>query len=142
MMASSTHTILVVEDSDEDFSMIEHGLRQTDMPHRTQRFTRLSELESWLEQNETLSSLAFLDLNLPGEKGHNAISLLRRHPRHKYTPLLILTTSMSAQDVEACYASGANAYHVKPLETPIFHDKIAEIANYWFHKTVLPQRVL
>lgn len=139
---STAHTILVVEDNDEDFSMIKRGLSLAETPHRIERFTRVKQLEQWLETNATNISLAFLDLNLPGEKGQAAISLFRRHPRHKHTPLLVLTTSMNAKDVESSYEMGANAYHVKPLETERFHESVAQIATYWFHKAVIPQKVL
>ena len=122
--------------------MIERGLEQAGISHRTKRFTRIRELQAWLQTEDSAASLVFLDLNLPGEKGQVAIELLRKHRHYKNTPLLILTTSMSAKDVESCYASGANAYHVKPLETPRFHETVAHIASYWFDKAVIPQRVL
>ncbi len=134
---TGAHTILVMEDNDEDFAMIERGLVQAGVPHCVERFMLVRELREWLARGQE-ASLAFFDLNLPGESGHSALKTIKEHPRYRSMPILVMTTSANATDVKQCYAFGANAYHVKPMEPPMFHKVVADIASYWFREARLP----
>lgn len=122
--------ILVVEDSEEDFDMISTGLRKSGVERPVMRFTRSSEVRDWLEESGS-AEFIIMDLNLPGESGIALIESLKNHPRHSCTPIAVLSTSSNPRDINESYEAGANAYHVKPLETPQFHSLVHRIAEYW-----------
>lgn len=58
--------------------------------------------------------LVLLDLNLPGKNGFNVLEEIRRDPLLYALPVIILTTSSSADDVKLGYELSADAYLVKP----------------------------
>lgn len=133
--------ILVVEDSDEDFTSILDAFQRSGVANPVQR---ISDGEACIEQL-TLSGkrrldpcLLLLDLNLPGMDGRTLLSEIKRDPLLKSLPVVIFTTSANPVDVNACYANGANGYHLKPLAVPAFRQVIHDIAHYWLLKVILP----
>ena len=59
---------------------------------------------------------------------------LRVHPRDRAHVL------RRAQDIEACYARGANAFVVKPQDLDAFMDLIGAIRGFWLEVAQLPSR--
>ena len=124
--------IVVIEDSSEDFAMITTGLGQSGMGQQVNHLSHPKDVHAWMKDDASEASFIFLDLNLPGGNGIDLLKLLKAHPMHRLAPIVVLTTSENRNDILESYAAGANAYHVKPLETPIFHALIERIATYWF----------
>jgi light-regulated signal transduction histidine kinase (bacteriophytochrome) len=52
--------------------------------------------------------------------------------------LVVLTTSANPRDLHFCYASGANAYHVKPVQYREHLEILEHIFTYWLKNAVLP----
>lgn len=59
--------------------------------------------------------LAILDVQMPGLDGLGVLSRMRAHPRHAATPVIMLTSLGTEQDVVRGLESGANDYMVKPF---------------------------
>ena len=55
--------------------------------------------------------------------------------------MIVLTSSAARQDVEACYARGANAFVVKPQDLDAFMDLIGAIRGFWLEVAQLPSAV-
>jgi CheY-like chemotaxis protein len=49
----------------------------------------------------------------------------------KSIPVVMLTSSKEAPDIEKCFALGANSYIVKPVDSDNFFKAIKEIGIYW-----------
>ncbi len=60
--------------------------------------------------------LVLLDLNLPRLSGREVLSRIKADPDLRSIPVVVLTTSTAAEDVEASYALHANAFVTKPAE--------------------------
>jgi CheY-like chemotaxis protein len=63
---------------------------------------------------------------------------MRADDRFKSIPVVVLTSSANPRDIEYCYRTGANAYHVKPLEVPLFDEVVRDLAVYWLGEVILP----
>ena len=50
-----------------------------------------------------------------------------------------LTTSSARQDIERCYAAGANSYVHKPVNLEGFFQAISRLKDFWFGIAVLPK---
>ena len=135
-------SILVIEDSAEDFDMIREGLNDTDISSSIEHLQHSKQAREWLADATSRAVFIILDLNLPGESGIELIKAFKAHPRHASTPLAVLSTSSSPRDIRDSYDAGANTYHVKPLETPQFHDLVSRIAHYWFHDAKTAERLI
>ena len=89
----------------------------------------LEGLEEKLEIDEAESGIAALrmlplhvydlivtDINMPDINGLELVSFVKRDPRYRNTPLVIVSTEGSERDREKGLALGADAYLVKPFE--------------------------
>src|SRR5215510_2270454 len=63
-----------------------------------------------------LPDLMLLDLKMPGLNGFEVLTWLRKQPGLKRLPVIVLTSSNLASDINRAYEMGANSYLVKPHE--------------------------
>lgn len=137
-------SILVVEDSDEDFDTVQAVARETAVRYRVERACdgdacvgRLARAGS----DDPLPVLVLLDLNLPGTDGRETLRLLRADPRSRSIPIVILSTSGNPRDVTLCYEEGANAYHIKPVRYDQHRRVVEDVFSYWLTKAVTPKQL-
>lgn len=60
--------------------------------------------------------LIFLDVMLPGIDGYQVCKAIKRDPRAKHVPVIMLTSKDSAFDKVRGIMAGTNAYLIKPLD--------------------------
>lgn len=78
-----------------------------------------------------LPDLILLDLNMPGMSSLDFLRELRSDARFMGGPVVVLTTSDLASDVQACFELGVEGYFVKPLEYERFAELLTRIIDYW-----------
>jgi len=84
--------------------------------------------------------LVVLDLNLPRVSGFEVLEFLKADPELKKLPVVVLSGSSSHQDIERCYAAGANSYICKPTGIEEVMGMAAQLITYWFVYAKLPKR--
>lgn len=76
--------------------------------------------------------MVLLDLRMPRMDGFEVLKFIKTHPtRLKYTPVVIMTTSDMAADVERALNESANAYMVKPLSQAKMIDLFKRLRGFW-----------
>jgi len=75
--------------------------------------------------------LVLLDLRMPRMDGLATLSAIRRHPLWKTMPVVMLSNSDEAADLNRCYETGANAYVVKPATGERFAAVIESVSAFW-----------
>lgn len=142
-MSSSRDQILVVEDSDEDFDTLREVAEEVAKPWLLRRASTgddcLRLLLEDVERESTLPTLVLLDLNVPGMDGRQALAAIRQKERLRHLPVVVLSTSKNPADVAYCYALGANAYHVKPVDYADHLTVLDRILTYWLTTVTLPR---
>ena len=134
-----SHHILLVEDSHGTCELLAEALAA----HKFEETLHIEHgVESGWEflRHGTGSSLSLilLDLKLRNSSGLALLQRLRADTRLSKVPVIILTTSEDPQDIAAAYASGANAYVVKP---GVFADLVrltADLCQFWLAWNRLP----
>ena len=58
------------------------------------------------------------DINMPILDGLKLVQHVRNDPRHKDTPVVVITTDSAADDRSRAMGLGANAYITKPIQAP------------------------
>ena len=58
------------------------------------------------------------DINMPIMDGLKLIQRVRTDPKHKDTPIVVITTEGCKEDRERALRLGANAYITKPIQAP------------------------
>lgn len=137
------HHILVIEDSDEDFETVLDAIKLTGDKCEVRRATTGDEgLRLLCEAAQGLNSLpdlVLMDLNTPNDDGRLALWGIKQDDLLRAIPLVILSTSSNPRDLSYCYASGANAYHVKPVQHTVHLQVLQQIFSYWLFSVVLPK---
>ena len=68
------------------------------------------------------------------------LSRIRSHPRTRFLPVVILTSSTEVSDLIAGYRLGANSYVRKPMSFRDFLTAARLITDYWLTLNELPPR--
>jgi CheY-like chemotaxis protein len=137
--------IVVVEDSDEDFDTVEDAARLAGLLQRIVRARSGAECLRLLRgeagdagSRETPTQLVLLDLHTPGDDGRDVLRQVRSDGALGSLPVVVLSASANVRDVQFCYANGANAYHVKPVDHRLHLKVLQSIFDYWLGSVVLP----
>lgn len=72
--------------------------------------------------------MVFLDVVLPGADGYQICKTIKRNPRHKDLPVVMLTNRSSALDKVRGSLAGCDAYLTKPTEIHTLHRVIERFA--------------
>ena len=131
--------VVLVEDSDEDFDTAVEALRRLGSPAEVRRASTGGDGVALLrQQDRDRPTLVIMDLNTPGIDGREALSMIKSDPAVQKTPVVVFSTSANPRDVSYCYATGANAFHVKPVRYPQHVQTLTELFAYWLEQVVLP----
>lgn len=79
-----------------------------------------------------------LDIKLPSISGFEVLSWIRRQPRFKRLPVIMLTSSLLPEDINRAYDLGANSYLVKPPELEALIALARTIDLYWLRTNSNP----
>ncbi|QRN95143.1 response regulator [Archangium violaceum] len=139
--------ILVVEDNDEDFDMLQMTFQSESIPNPLYRCTEGEEALEFLHQTGRYADpekapwpgLILLDLNLAGLDGRQVLEHVKNDPRLKSIPVLVFSTSGNPKDVQSAYAHGASGYLLKPVDLPRFERMIRLFKDFWLDYIVLPE---
>lgn len=146
-MTTESKTILIVEDSDDDFFATQRAFKKAGLANPIRRCTNGDEAVDYLFRRGVFADPAsaprpgvvLLDLNLPGLDGRDVLRLVKADPELRRIPVIVLTTSSAEQDIERCYADGANTYVQKPVDLQGFFLAISRLKDYWFEVAILPK---
>jgi two-component system, response regulator len=95
----------------------------------------------YAERSPHEPSLILLDLNMPRKDGREALAELKSDPTLRRTPVVVLTTSRTDDDVLRSYDLGVNSYIVKPSTFEALVEVMLSIGKYWCDVVELPSEV-
>jgi CheY-like chemotaxis protein len=84
--------------------------------------------------------LILLDLNLPKYDGRQVLERIRADPDLTHTPVVVLTTSSSEEDILRSYKLHANAYVTKPVDVNQFIAAVRQIDEFFLSVVRLPRQ--
>lgn len=120
--AVATSRALVIDDSPTVCRQLELELRnsniQADIAETGERGLELLALGDY--------DLIFLDVVLPGTDGYQVCREIRKNPRTKQTPVIMLTSKSSQFDRVRGSLVGCNAYLTKPVDYVAFRKEIGK----------------
>jgi two-component system response regulator len=80
---------------------------------------------------EAPPKLVVLDIKLPKVSGLEVLEQIKRHPRTRAIPAVLLTSSRMEEDVIRGYLLGANSYIQKPVHFEQFRETVRRLGLYW-----------
>lgn len=140
-------SLLIIEDSDEDFAALTRTIDKAKIPNPIYRCEDGEEALDFLYnegeyENKILfprPSLIVLDLNLPGTDGREVLAELKQDRDLKTIPVVIFSTSSHPKDINTCYRYGISGYIVKPMDTNRLNVLVQTFLDYWFKAVELPR---
>jgi CheY-like chemotaxis protein len=135
--------ILLVEDSPEDVLLTREALKDTKVANELHVAKHGEEAMAFVRNEAPFEDaprpdLVLLDLNLPGKDGREVLTDIKEDPQLRAIPVVILTTSVSDQDVLHAYDHHVNAYVRKPVNLDRFIEVVQQIDEFWLGVVTLP----
>jgi CheY-like chemotaxis protein len=76
-------------------------------------------------------AVVLLDLKLPKVDGLEVLETLKKDPRQRQIPVVMLTSSREERDLVKSYELGVNAFVVKPVDFQEFFKAIQDLGMFW-----------
>ncbi len=132
----ATKHLLVVEDDPGDVLLTREALAGTTTPLDVHVVGDGEAAVDFLRREGGHSDaprpdLVLLDLNLPRLDGREVLARIKSDPVLRSIPVVILTTSKSAEDVRRSYELHANAYVTKPAELDRFLSVVGQVGEFF-----------
>lgn len=140
--------LLLVEDEQTDAELFTELLNevasQTNVIHAANGREALDYLQHLGQEAEgeplgERPNLIVVDLNMPVMNGHDFLKHAKTDERLKDIPVLVLSTSDHADDVQRAYEAQASGYLVKPTSFQEYTDMLRVMTSYWGQLMRLPK---
>ena len=132
--------ILHVEDNAEDALLIKMAFHRTGvtipMDLAVDGDSAIAMLEAC--SDGSVPNCVLLDIKLPGKSGLEVLAWIRAQPRFRRLPVVMLTSSVLPEDIDAAYDLGANSYLAKPPDLDALTCLAKTIHQYWFQANTPP----
>ena len=141
MRAVTIPSVLVVEDSDEDFDTVQMARKASGLRCAIRRAVNGNgglALSRGRGRMLPRSVVVLQDSNPPGLDGRDAPGLIKGDPDLRDLPVVVLTTSSNPRDQGFCYYEDVNAFHGKPLCHDEHPDLLRRVLAHWLGFAVLP----
>lgn len=147
MSGNQTQSLLLVEDSDEDFETFQRIMRKVAFTNPIYRCVDGDDALDFLYHTGNYidpaqaprPAIILLDLNLPGTDGREVLAQIKQDDALKTIPVVVFTTSSNPKDIEACYRYGVSGYILKPINISLLMRTIQIFIDYWFEAVMLPE---
>lgn len=142
-----SQTVLLVEDDLADSKLIRRAFDKAEVVARLVRARDGDDAVAYLDgtgpytdrEEHPSPTLVLLDIKLPRRSGFEVLSWIRRDMRPlRRTPVVMLTSSRHAVDINRAYELGANAYTVKPDTQADMIRLLAAIQAFWIQNSEPP----
>lgn len=131
--------LLVIEDSDEDLTILLRAFREIGFTWPVVHQSDAARALALLKAGSVSPAIVLLDLNLPGLDGRNFLKQLKAEEMLQSIPVIVFSTSDNPSDVEFCYRNGASGFVVKEMEFQLQTDALRALVEYWFKAVLLPR---
>lgn len=146
MSDTPVRPVIYVEDDENDSLMLTRALYKI---HSTLPLQVIRDGQSAWEfltgqgaaPRPPVPSLLLLDLKLPRKSGPELLANLKGHDTLMRVPVVVMTSSMSPEDIETAYALGADFYLVKRSAFEATVELAKAIDAYWKALTLDPESI-
>jgi len=130
--------ILIVEDDEDDRQFIREAFEDDDLNCELVFATDGSLALDLLITSDRLPTLMLLDINMPRMNGFDLLERVRSSVRLRRLPVIMFSTSNSAETIASAYDRGANSFIPKPSNYLDFTRVLGEVRRYWIQLSRVP----
>lgn len=138
METEKLSVVLLVEDDPGDQKLMRYALSQQELHSRLEIVGTGEEALNYLERTEEEGSefyrpdLILLDLNMPGIGGKEFLKRIKQNPKFSDIPVVIVSTSDAAGDIQDSYKMKAAGYIQKCPSPEDLRRVVQKLVRYWF----------
>ena len=128
--------ILIAEDDSGHYELVKRNLWRSCPGHEVVHFSDGQQVLDFLFGNGDKdvieygrSYILLLDIRMPKVDGHQVLKRIREEKSLRSMPVIMLTTTDSADEVNNCYDLGCNGYVIKPADYTKFMEVISNIGG-------------
>lgn len=135
--------ILLVEDNPGDIRLIQEAFKESGFSSHLNIARDGEQALAFLRQQGEYAksprpAFVILDLNLPRKDGREVLAEIKKEKGLRQIPVVILSTSTSAEDVLRAYDLHANCYVPKPLDIERLVQLGRSLEEFWLSTAILP----
>lgn len=143
----SNKLVLLVEDDASDARLVQRAFLKAALPIEIVRLSNGDEAVAYLAGDSPydnrklypLPAIVLLDIKLPRRSGLEVLRWVRGQQYSlKRLPIVMLTSSRHATDVNRAYDLGANSYLAKPENTGELSRLAQQVHDYWLQLNETP----
>jgi CheY-like chemotaxis protein len=130
--------IVMIEDDEGHARLIEKNIRRAGVTNPINPFSSGTEAVRFLfgpdgsgSVNKGRPLLVLLDLNLPDMTGVEILARIKSNEHVKHIPVVVLTTTDDAAEIQRCYDLGCNVYITKPVNYDNFANAIRQLGLFF-----------
>jgi CheY-like chemotaxis protein len=127
MRTDNLTRLLVVEDNVDDTFLLTRQLARAQIDDCVTVIGNGTDALEFLLNTSPAPLAVFLDLSLPGMSGIDLLKQIKREPRLREVPVIIMTGSLNPIDLAECNKLGIKAYLSKPVSLTTFIKTVAHL---------------
>jgi CheY-like chemotaxis protein len=138
MTGSQPVSIVMIEDDEGHARLIEKNIRRAGVTNEIIPFTNGTDAVNYMfgadgsaKVSKSRALLILLDLNLPDMTGIDILKRVKGNDVLKRVPVVVLTTTDDAQEIQRCYDLGCNVYITKPVDYENFAQAIRQLGLFF-----------
>jgi CheY-like chemotaxis protein len=143
---TTTQTILLVEDNEDDVFMMKRALKAANIINPLQVVDDGQRAIDYLggtgefsdRTRSPMPAIVFLDLKLPMRLGLDVLQWMRGRAELDNVVVVVLTSSSEPSDLKEAYRLGANSYVVKPPTVEQLLEMAKAFKWYWLEFNYFP----
>jgi CheY-like chemotaxis protein len=134
--------VLLVEDNPGDIRLVEEAFKEGKFPCTLHVARDGEQAMAFLHQEAPYAdsprpTFILLDLNLPRKDGREVLSEIKHEEGLRKIPVMVMSTSTRAEDIDKAYDLHANCYIPKPVDVEGLVELGRLIERFWLTAAVL-----
>ena len=137
--------MLLVEDNEDDVYLTQRAFKAAKFVVNLHHVNNGKKCMAFLRKQPPYADaptpdIILLDLNMPVMDGREVLAEIIKDEALRHLPVVVLTTSYEAEDVQKMYTLHCNSYITKPVDFEKFAEAVKKIEDYWLTVVVLPSQ--
>ncbi|WP_309680676.1 response regulator [Polaromonas sp.] len=136
--------ILLVEDNEDDVFLTRAAFEEAGLKINLHHVDNGEKCLQYLRKQGDYADaptpdLILLDMHMPLMDGYEVLSEIVKDDALRHFPVVVLTTSFEAADIQKMYKLRCSSYITKPIDFDNFVKAISQLAGYWLTVVVVPE---
>ena len=122
---SISKKVLIVDDEEGFLALLRQALEERGY----EVATAVNAIDAGIEISGNLPSLILMDIKMPGINGFQACVALKKNPKTKDIPIIIISAMADESDISMAKKIGVEDYFVKPIDIEKLISRLKEIIS-------------